>query len=233
MSELNKTYEMVFKRMIKETDEIYSFVFEKPEELKWIPGQHAIFRNMECKVEGDKNYRIFSFASIMEEDIVMFSTRITDESTECKKKLLGLKPGDRMTAEDPQGRFRIEDLDKPTCLMAGGIGITPIRALLKQIDFNCTNPSKLKVLYSDDRGEFAYEDTLKWINRKYSGLDLKLISDRHEFMEEIESFAKEMRNNADYLISGTPGMNKAITDKLITLGVEKDKIKTDNFIGYR
>jgi ferredoxin-NADP reductase len=62
MSDLNKTYEMVFKRMIRETDEIYSFVFEKPGELEWKPGQHAIFRNMECKVEGDKNYRIFSLA---------------------------------------------------------------------------------------------------------------------------------------------------------------------------
>ena len=233
MSELNKTYEMVFKRMIKETDEIFSFVFEKPEELQWIPGQHAIFRNLECKVEGDKNYRIFSLASIMEEDFVMFSTRITDESTDCKKKLLELKPGDRMTAEDPQGRFRIGDFNKPTCLMAGGIGITPIRALLQHMDFNCINPKKLRVLYSDDRGDFAYEDTLKWINRKYDGLDVRFISDRHEFMEEIENFAKEMRNNADYLISGTPGMNKAITDKLTSLGVEKSSIKTDNFIGYK
>jgi Na+-transporting NADH:ubiquinone oxidoreductase subunit NqrF len=42
-----------------------------------------------------------------------------------------------------------------------------------------------------------------------------------------------MRNNADYLISGTPGMNKAITDKLTSLGVEKVNIKTDNFIGYK
>ncbi|MGM0396340.1 MAG: FAD-dependent oxidoreductase [Bacillota bacterium] len=233
MTELNKTYEMVFRRMVKETDEIYSFIFEKPEDLEWKPGQHGIFRNMECKVEGDKNYRIFSFASIMEEDFVMFSTRITDESTDCKKKLLELKPGDRMTAEDPQGRFRIQDFNKPTCMIAGGIGITPIRALLQSMDLKCINPVKLRVLYSDDRGEFAYQDTLKWLNRKYDGLQLKMISDRHVFMEEIEAFAKEMRNNADYMISGTPGMNKAITDKLLSLGVEKTNIKTDNFIGYK
>ncbi len=233
MSELKKSYEMVFKKMIMETEEIYSFVFEKPEGLNWLPGQHGIFRNLECKVEGDKNYRIFSFASIAEEDFVMFSTRITDESTDCKRKLLELKPGDKMTAEDPQGRFRIEDFDKPTCLLAGGIGITPVRSLLQNMDFNCINPINLRVLYSDDRGAFAYEDTLKWLNKKYDGLELKLISDRNEFMEEIEAFANDMGNNADYLISGTPGMNKAITAKLLSLGVEKENIKTDNFIGYQ
>ena len=232
MSELNRSYEMVFKRMEHETTDIYTFVFHKPEDLEWLPGQHGIFRNLECRVEGDKNYRIFSFASIKEEDVVMFSTRISHLSTDCKKKLLELKPGDKMTVEDPQGRFRIEDFDKPVCVIAGGIGITPVRGLLKDMDLRSINPKKLRVLYSDDRGEFAYEETLNWINRKYDGLQLVFISDRNQFMKEIEDFAKEYRNKADYLISGTPGMNAAITDKLKAMGVEKTNIKTDNFIGY-
>ncbi|MDY0235203.1 MAG: FAD-dependent oxidoreductase [Gudongella sp.] len=232
MSLLNKEIEIEFREMIKETSDIYSFVFNRPKELSWIPGQHAIFRNLECKAEGDKNYRIFSVASIMEEEKVMFSTRITSESTECKKMLLNLKKGDKLSIEDPLGRFLITDYDKPIFLIVGGIGITPVRAFLMDMDLKSINPERLELLYADDRGEFAYEDSLKWLDKKYTGFHLHLISDRNDFMKKIEEYSKEMRNNALFYISGTPGMNAIITEKLLEMGVDKENIKTDNFIGY-
>lgn len=232
MSELAKSYEIVFKSMVKETEDLYSFIFEKPEGFKWEAGEHAIFRNSEFNAEGEKNFRIFSFASIVEEDFLMFSTRISENSSEYKKKLLELKAGDKITVENPSGNFKIENFEKPILIMAGGIGITPVRSLLKQMDLNGINPKKLKVLYSDDRGEFAFEDTLKEINGKYDGLEFVFISDRDKFMEEIEIFSKQMMNDADYFISGTPGMNRVITEKLLSFGVEKTSIKTDNFVGY-
>lgn len=232
MSLLNKDMELEFLEMVRETTDIYSFIFKRPKDLLWKPGQHAIFRNLECKVEGDKNYRIFSLASIVEEEKVMFSTRITSESTECKKMLLELKKGDKLSIEDPQGRFLLTDYNKPIVIIVGGIGITPVRAFLMHMDLKAINPKRLDILYADDRGEFAYEDTLKYLDNKYDGLHLNLIPDRNIFMEKIEDASKEIGNEAIYYISGTPGMNAIITDKLIEMGVKKDSIKTDNFIGY-
>lgn len=232
MSLLNKEVELEFREIYKETSDIYTFVFEKPENMSWEPGQHAIFRNLQCKVDGDKNYRIFSIASIVEEEKVMFSTRITKDATDCKKKFLELKKGDKISIEDPLGRFLLTDYDKPIFAIVGGIGITPIRAFLKDMDLKSINPNRLDLLYSDDRGEFAYKDTLKWLDKKYSGFHLNLISDRKIFMEKIEEGSKEMRNNALYYISGTPGMNAVIKEKLLEMGVDKENIKTDNFIGY-
>ena len=232
MSLASKEIELDFREMVKETSDIYSFVFEAPQELEWKAGHHAIFRNLECKEEGEKNYRIFSLASIPEEKKVMFSTRITSESTDCKKKFLELKKGDKISIGNPQGKFLLTDFDKVTFIIVGGIGITPVRAFLKDMDSKSINPKRLEVLYADDRGEFAYKDTLNDLNQKYNGLHIDLISDRNTFMEKIKEKSNEMKNSAIYYISGTPGMNAIITEKLLEVGVDKENIKTDNFIGY-
>lgn len=232
MAEPIKEVELEFKEIIKETSEIYSFVFEKPKGLEWKAGHHAIFRNLNCKEEGEKNYRIFSIASVPEENKVMFSTRITSESTTCKKKFLDLKKGDKIYMGNPQGKFLISDYEKPIFIIVGGIGITPVRAFLKDMDLKDINPKRLEVLYADDRGEFAYRETLEELDNKFDGLSIHLISDRGEFIEKIKENSQKMENQALYYISGTPGMNAIITEKLQEMGVGKDNIKTDNFIGY-
>lgn len=232
MSLLKKEIEIEFREKVRETTDIYSFIFEKPKGLTWIPGQHAIFRNLECKAKSDKNYRIFSLASIVEEDMVMFSTRITPESTECKKKLLELKKGDKLIIEEPQGEFLLADYDKPIFIIVGGVGITPVRSFLMNMDSKSINPKRIEVLYADDRGEFAYQDTLSWLDKRHEGLHLHLIPDRNIFMKKIEEVSKEMRNDAFYYVSGTPGMNAIIMEKLLEMGIIKENIKTDNFIGY-
>lgn len=145
MGKNKNVFQLIFKEMIKETSDAYSFVFQIPEDLDWIPGQHGIFRFMDKVVEG-KDFRIFSFASIKEENIMLFTTRIVDEPSDFKKQLLTLKTGDVMTVDGAIGKFRIEDYSKTICIMAGGIGITPIRAFLKDLYNKDTNPGLLKVM---------------------------------------------------------------------------------------
>lgn len=133
---------------------------------------------------------------------------------------------------NPQGKFLISDYEKPIFIIVGGIGITPVRAFLKDMDLKDINPKRLEVLYADDRGEFAYRETLEELDNKFDGLSIHLISDRAEFIEKIKENSQKMENQALYYISGTPGMNAIITEKLQEMGVGKDNIKTDNFIGY-
>jgi len=231
LAEIRGKHELVLREIIQETSDTYSFVFDMLDDFQWIPGQHGIFRFRDKKIEG-KEFRVFSFASIKEEGMMMFSTRIVEEPSDFKKNLLVLKPGDTMTVDDALGKFKIEDYNRTILIMAGGIGITPIRSFLKDMNERLLNPSLLKVMYSDDRGEFAYEEFLKEVNKKYSGLDIEFISDRVYFGDKIDEFAKEKGNNSLYYIAGTPGMNDFITKKLLGLGIEKDLIKTDVFIGY-
>ena len=223
---------LIFKEMIKETTDIYSFIFEIPDDFTWICGQHGIFRFVDRKINDEKEFRVFSFASIKEEGVMVFSTRIVDNPSDFKTNLLKLKVGDIMTVDSAMGKFNLTEYEKPHCLIAGGIGITPIRSFLKQMDLLEINPNNMKVLYSDDRKEFAYSDTFKLINQKYEGLDILKISDRDILNHEIDLFAENNKNNGRYYISGAPGMVKFITQRLLDSGIEKHNIKTDLFVGY-
>gem|GEM_PF-241267 len=197
--------EIILERMIQETSEIFSFVFKIPGDLTWIPGQHGIFRYRDRQVEEDKGFRIFSIASIIDEGIMMFSTRITPESTDFKQQLLTMKQGEVMTVEGINGKFKIPDYNKKACIMAGGIGVTPIRALVKQMESEGVSPAGVTVLYSDDRGQFAYEEDLRKAGEAVNGLEVILISDRNIFVQKIEEYTKNNGNESAYLISGTPG----------------------------
>ena len=233
MESLNK--EIVLKRIIKETSDIYSFVFDKPKDYSWLPGQHTVFKFKELRIplaEDEKEHRIFSIASVKEEDEFMFSTRVVDDCTNFKKNLLKLEPGDTMLIDKAMGKFLLEDLNKPTVLIAGGIGVTPMRAFLKDIQLNKKELNHIKLLYSDDRNEFAYEKELLQIGEEVKGLEVLLISNRDQFNKEIDEFANEYSNNGNYYISGSPGMNKMFTEKLMSMGIEKQNIKTDSFQGY-
>lgn len=229
---MTKHTELVFEKMIKETSDVYSFVFEVPETFNWLPGQHGIFRfKKEIPMEG-KNFRIFSFASIKEEKIILISTRIIDDPSDFKKNLLKLKSGDVMTVDSAMGKFTLDDYSRPILIMAGGIGITPVRSFIKEIEFDKPKINDMNILYSDDRGEFAYQDVFSETNEKYEGLEIELIGDREIFTERIDAYAKDYKNKSLYYISGTPGMVKFITEKLNGFGIEKGNIVTDTFAGY-
>ena len=229
---MSKNTALVFKKMIKETSDIYSFIFEVPDTFDWLPGQHGIFRfKEEIPMEG-KDFRIYSFASIKEEKMMLFSTRIVEEPSDFKKNLLKLEPGDVMTVDKARGKFLLKDYGKPTLIMAGGIGITPVRAFIKEIEYKQPTIKDLNIFYSDDRGEFAYEDVFNTTNEAYEGLNIELIDDREVFTNKIDAYAKELKNQSLYYISGTPGMVNFISEKLMSYGIEKENVITDKFAGY-
>lgn len=220
--------------IVKETSDSYSFKMDIPEGFNWEAGQHTMWKFCDHKVaEGDRPVRIFTIASAPEDGYLMFTTRIADPHTSWKDILLkDLKVGDKMFVAEPKGSFNFHKEYKKSLVIAGGIGITPIRSLLKHYSENNNPEHELTVLYSDDRGEFCYESDFKDIVEKMPNLDLVYISDRNEFNEKVEAYAKEVQNEAEYLIAGSPGMNKAFAEKLMGLGIAEENLKIDNFLGY-
>ncbi len=224
--------ELKLREIIKETSDTYSFIFEPSEGLTWGAGQHAMFKLKDANLpEGEKDFRIFSIASSMEDGFIMATTRIEEKCSAYKKELLKMNVGDFILMANPLGNFNIHPEYKKSFIMAGGIGITPIRSILRHLQKDNVN-NEITVLYSDDRGEFAYEDTFKDIIADMANLDFHFVSDRNEFTDKIEAYAKENQNEAEYLIAGSPGMNNFISGKLEALGIEKSNIKMDNFMGY-
>src|SRR5450756_2841841 len=77
--------------------------------------------------------RWFTIASAPYEKHVMLTTRFAaKESSTFKQTLKALKPGDTVEISDLDGDFTVDDPQQHYVFIAGGIGITPFRAILKQ-----------------------------------------------------------------------------------------------------
>lgn len=228
-------YETTLRRIVQESSDSYSYIMDIPEGYTWKAGQHAMFKIKDYKlVEGDRDSRIFTIASAPQDEFLMFTTRIGELHSGFKDHLLkNIKVGDKIEIAAPLGSF---DFDmskyKRSIAIAGGIGITPIRSLLRHYADNNDENHAFTVIYSDDRGEYAYDELWEELKTKMPNLDLRFVSERDEFTGSTNDYAKEFGNESEYLIAGSPGMNAAFTQTLIDLGVDKENIKTDNFMGY-
>lgn len=227
-------FEITLREIRKETSDSYSYIFNIPEGYQFKAGQHAAWKFKDHRVEeGDRETRVFSIASAPEDGFLMFTTRIADPHTSFKEILLNkIKEGDKMFIAAARGDFSFHKEYKTSFVIAGGIGITPIRSILKTWSHHNDKDHTIVVLYSDDRGEFAYDQAFAEITAAMPNLELKLISQREVFMDSVDAFAKEHGNNAEYLVAGSPGMNKAFKERLMGMGVAEDNIKLDNFVGY-
>jgi glycine betaine catabolism B len=75
-------------------------------------------------------FRFSFFNSSPTENFIKFSTRIRDSPY--KQRLLTLEKGAKVKIRGPDGQFVLhEDYSKPAVFLSGGIGVTPIRTMLK------------------------------------------------------------------------------------------------------
>jgi ferredoxin-NADP reductase len=76
--------------------------------------------------DGKGRRRVFSLTGAPRAGLVTFGVRTAQPLSAAKKALLGLQPGDRLTATSVGGDFvPPRDPERPVLLIAAGIGITP------------------------------------------------------------------------------------------------------------
>lgn len=214
-----------------EIGDIYTFEFGFYNHVYWIPGQHAIFTFPDKKIHG-KSFRAFSIASVKREGKIMISTRIGDSPSSFKQALMELKPGEPMNMRGPFGWFYIRDYERPVAMIAGGIGITPVRALIKNIQLECRTFPSAKLIFSDSRGSFAYKKEIEDAQNDIPNFNSAFVTDRISFNFEIESFVQNHGNSAMYFLSGSPAMIMAVRKQLKSLGISRSNIVNDPFFGY-
>ncbi|MGN0709882.1 MAG: ferredoxin--NADP reductase, partial [Anaerovoracaceae bacterium] len=143
----------VLTKIVRETTDSYSFIMDIPDGYEWKAGQHVLWKIKDYKVdEDDKDSRIFTIASAPEDGFLMFTTRIGEKHTSFKDILLNkIKPGDIIQVANPLGTFGFASDAEKSFIIAGGIGITPIRSLMKH-ELSVHRPGhKITLLYSDSR----------------------------------------------------------------------------------
>ena len=227
---LFKKRQITLKESYKELGDIYSFIFEKDDNLNWKAGQHGIFTITNKKIK--KPTRPFSVASASSEGIIKLTMKITNNSSEFKKVMLELKKGMKINMRGPIGPLYINNTN-PALLVAGGIGITLFRAMLKEIEIagkQILNPMQL--LYIDDNGSFVYKDELDALSKNIP-IKVDYLQARDELYKQIESFTSSHRNMGKYYVGGPKPMVDSVSEFLKSKGINKNDIKKDVFFGYK
>lgn len=223
--------ELKVKRLKKKSSNAFSVIFDKID-TRFYPGQYIEFDD-----------KCFTIASSPSEDFLMITTR--PGISDFKKKLENIKVGEILETSHPAGTFTIDEVD-PAVFLAGGIGITPFRSMIKWVvDRKLKTP--ITLIYSNSDENFIFKDeldswqselpnlTIHYINTGKDGrLDKEkleqLVSSTYHLVPT--SVARQRQASLIYYLAGPPAMVDNFEAILLNMGVDKTNIRTDRFDGY-
>ncbi len=218
-----------------------SFVFEVKKWVDFKPGQ---FANMKLDAPGDDRGGLRSFSissSPTEKGHLLFTTKISQSAF--KQKLASMRPGETADVTWPWGNFTLqEDYSRPAIMLVGGIGITPLRSMIRYAT-DRKLPLKITLLYSNKvPEEIVYYSELEELQRRNPSLKVIHTITRPEESKQKwsgrvgridENLVNEVRvPGAIYYTCGPPAMVQAMKALADSLGIAKDDLKSEEFTGY-
>lgn len=146
-------------------------------------------------------------------------------------KLGAVKPGTRVMIEGPFGHFTDEERSRDrVAVIAGGVGITPIRALIEEMTGNI-----VLIYRAVSDGEIIFRHELEEIARA-RGITMHLVVGDHRDPENahlmsadhLKTLVPDLGSREAYLC-GPPVMLRLTERALLRAGVPSHYIHTDNF----
>jgi ferredoxin-NADP reductase len=211
------------------------------EEVDFVPGQYFWVELPNRGHDDERGLRrhISIVTSPNERGVLGLATRIRD--TAFKQTLAEMDVGDGAIVEEPKGDYHLpEDMSKEYVFIAGGIGITIFRSMLKYIAEE-NLPYRITLVYSNrDLESTAFLDELKEFENRIDGLKMVLTMTDDPTWEgdkrRIDAdFVGELVTDVaacTYLVSGPPDMVNSVGDSLEAAGVPEEQVLRSRFAGY-
>ncbi len=231
------------KEKIKLTPDTYDFAFYNDGGMKFKPGQYLEWTLAHDKSDSRGNRRYFTIASSPTEKEIHLGVKFYNDSSSFKKKLLGMAPGEKIVASQLDGEFVLpEDKNKKLAFIAGGIGITPFRGMIKYL-MDTNQKRDIILAYSNRKFDgMAYKNIFDEAYMKIGLKTIYLITDEsyvpqngyylgridEKFIrEQIPDFKKRY-----FYVSGTQSMVRDTKNMLYGMGMRKSQVMTDFFPGF-
>lgn len=220
---------LILKSKKKEAKGTYSFLFEPEGEISWKAGQ---FINLTLPTGDSKHFTIAN--SPTEKSGIQITTRIRSKS-DFKKKLNNLEVGSKIEAGDPQGNFILQKQTNKSLLkhvfIAGGIGITPFRSIIKNI-IDKKSGIPIHLIYSNSDNKFVFKKELDtWVNKNIKIDYVNTKKTGRLDGKKLSYLVPDMASNAFFVV-GPPAFVFAIEKILKKMMVKGKNIKTEKFMGY-
>ncbi|MCK0471649.1 FAD-dependent oxidoreductase [Halalkalibacter sp. APA_J-10(15)] len=228
MVSIFKKRELPFIESFQQSAGVYTFRFEKAEDVTWKAGQHGLFTITHQKIKD--HTRPFTIASFPEEGIIQLTMKVSEQPSEFKKAILSLEDGDTIKMAGPVGSFYLKE-NTPTVLIAGGIGITPFRSMIKQIEADHHSHTQVQLLYLESTKPHLFQEELDDLAKKTS-VQVTYLDQRDDLNKALDKCISSYSNNGRFFVAGPKSMVAATTTYLQNQNIRKRHIKKDTFYGY-
>jgi ferredoxin-NADP reductase len=211
------------------------------EEVDFVPGQYFWVELPDRGYHDERGLRrhITIVTSPNERGVLGLATRLRESAF--KHTLSQLNVGDEVVVEEPKGDFQLpQDTSKEYVFVAGGIGITVFRSMLRYIAEE-NLPYRITLVYSNrDVESTAFLDEMQELEQQIEGMRMVLTMTDDPSWEgdsrRIDAeFLRELvgdLNGPTYLVAGPPAMVNSVADSLEAAGVAEDQVLRSRFAGY-
>lgn len=213
-------------------DATTSFIFYPDHSFQWQAGQflHYVLPHTDADEREDDRY--FTIASAPQEKNVRLTARFSNGTGSTFKRALQTLPfGATIEAGELGGEFVIDDPARECIFIAGGIGITPFRAMLVDLDRRGVD-IKATLLYSNRDNDIVFKRQLDELARKHPHFHIQYVISPDHLDKRVLAPVVKASPDALFFISGPEPMVQALGKTLAELGLPEDRIKQDCFPGY-
>ena len=220
------------------------FVFNPNQKLAYQPGQYMEWTLPHKNTDSRGSRRYLTLASSPTEQDIRIGVKFFEKSSSFKDALLDIDGNSPLVASQISGDFVMpKDKTKKLVFIAGGIGITPFRSMIKYLTDKSEARNVILLYSATNDKEISYKKIFEQAREAIGLKTIYTLTDEDAVATDSNTkkgfinteFIK--REVADYkervfYISGTQGMVSALYKTLVDLGVARKQIKTDYFPGY-
>jgi ferredoxin-NADP reductase len=232
---------MHLQEIQKISDSVYNYVFQPERVFDFIPGQYMEWTLPGVPYDSRGNRRTLTLASSPTENNVQIGIKYYQPASAYKATLSHMQIGDALYASQLAGNFTLpESSDDKLAFIAGGIGITPFRSMVKYL-VDTNQRRDIVILYvvpvADELAYLNDFETAKAIGIKFIPIVTREECElpgvvNAKFTQELLAKLIPDGNSRTFYISGPSSIVDATKRGLQNLQVPSARIKTDHFTGY-
>lgn len=234
----------VLREKVKVAANTADFIFALDKKLSYKPGQYMEFTLPHEHADARGSRRYFTLASSPTEPNLRIGVKFYTQSSTYKEAMLDMEATTPIVAAQLAGDFVLPNNPKKKLVfIAGGIGITPFRSMVKYL-MDTHDPRIVTLLYAArSQADVAYAPVFEEAEQAI-GLKTVYVLSKTDTATKLPNVqtgnittAMIKKSVPDYservfYISGTHQMVVAMQKLLHELGVAEHNVKTDFFPGY-
>ena len=209
------------------THDVLKIVAEKPATMNYQPGQ-AVDISI-SKQNWEQELRAFTFTSLPDDEYIEFTIKTYPSRKGVTEQLLSLSRGDELLMHDVFGdiAYRGEGV-----FIAGGAGVTPFIAILKQLEKDNKVGNNKLIFANKTKADIILEDKFRQLlgDGFINILSIEKIASYEHGYISADLIKKHTNGHSQYFyLCGPEPMMEAVEKQLSSLGIAENFIVKEAF----